>query len=316
MKNSNNVLSLELQKNDIGEETTLALRSTFMPFFDEANKIAKTAKGIIVTGEDQTDKMDAAREMRLAIKAIRVDADKKRKELKEDIIRTGSAIQGMYNIIKYLVVPIEEHLQKQEDFVKILEDKRKLELVEVRTKELRGFNMLETDITCYNLGEMSDEGYQQLRDSWETNFEMKLKLEREAEEKRIADKKAEVEERARIATENIKLKAEREESEKKAKEKLAKERAKLKAEREERQRLSVELEAREEAEALQKQEAQEAFRKAGLAPDKEKLKTLADTVSTIEYPELQSEEAKAILVEFIKHLNVAVDTLRREIVNL
>ncbi len=57
MNNSNDALSVELQKNDVGEETTLALRSTFMPFFDQANELAKKAKAIVVTSENQTDKM-------------------------------------------------------------------------------------------------------------------------------------------------------------------------------------------------------------------------------------------------------------------
>ena len=306
MNNGNDVLSLELQKNDVGEETTLALRSTFMPFFEEANELAKKAKAIVVTSEDQTDDIATAREMRLAIKGIRVIVDKERKTLKEEVVRKGKAIDGMANIIKFLIVPVEEHLQLQEDFVKIREDKRKTELVEIRTNELKKYDMSEADITCYNLGEMSSDAYLQIRDTWKMTFENKLKLVREAEEQRIATKKAEAEERAKISLEYVKLKAKAHEAENKAKEKLSKERAKLQAEREARQEMSAELKAREEAEELQKREAQEALKKAGLMPDKEKLKALGDTVSKIEYPELKSEEAKEILVEFIEYLNTGV----------
>lgn len=295
MNNSNDALSLELQKNDVGEETTLALRSTFMPFFEEADELAKTAKVLVVTSENQTEEMDRAREMRLEIKAIRIMVDKNRKNLKEEVVRKGKAIDGMANIIKFLIVPVEEHLQKQEDFVKIREARFKEELRARRDMELRGFDMSAVDIACYNLAEMSEDGYQQLRDSWKMTFENKLKLELEVEEKRIAAKKAEAEERAILATENLKLKAEHEEADKKAKEKLAKEKAKLKTEREERQGLSAELKAREEAEELQKREAQEAFRKAGLAPDKDKLWAFATTLSETMCADLESEKANAIL---------------------
>jgi len=315
VNNSNDALSQELQKNDVGEETTLALRSTFMPMFEEANTIAKTAKGIVVTSEDQTDKMDAAREMRLAIKAIRVDADKKRKALKEDVVRKGKAIDGLANIIKFLIVPIEEHLQKQEDFVKLREQKRKLELVEVRSKELREFDMSETDIACHNLGEMSEELYQVLRDSWQLIVERKLQVELEAEKQRIADKKAEVEERARLALENEKLKSEREESEKISKGKLVKERAKFKYEREERERLEAAIEAKKQAEKKERNEIEESFRKAGLAPDKEKLEVLAVEITRISCPRMEGE-ARAIAGEAIRKLNEIAVYIRFECLNL
>jgi len=317
MNNSNNdVLSLELQKNDVGEETTLALRSTFMPFFEQANKLAIGAKAIVVTSKDQKDDMAMAREMRLAIKNIRTTVEKERKALKENVVRKGKAIDGLANIIKFLIVPVEEHLQKQEDFVKLREEKRKLELVEVRSAELRQFDMSEADIACHNLGEMSEEGYQVLRESWKMTFENKLKFEREVEEKRIATKKADTERRIEIELENDRLRAEAEESRKKQQEKLARERAKLKAEREVRQGLSAELKTREEAEKLQKREAREAFKRAELKPDKQKLETLAVIITEIELPTLTGETAQSILKKVCIELSRIHAFIKNECLNL
>jgi len=322
VSNSDDALSLELQKNDVGEETTLQLRSTFMPFFEQANELAKKAKAIVVTSENQTDDMTAARNMRLAMKTIRVDVDKKRKILKEDVVREGKAIDGMANIIKFLIVPVEEHLQEQEDFVKIREENRKAELVETRTKELREFDMQPVDIMCYNLGEMSEEGYQQLRDSCKLVFDARqatqiLKLEREAK-----DKKAEALERAKIATENAKietenkkLRAEAENTRKKQQEKLAKERAKLKTEREERERLESEIAKNRLAEENKKREAEEAEAQAQQASDKEKLWAFAYSLVMIKCADLESDKANAILKQTHSDINDAAAYIRGQCID-
>ena len=58
--------------------------------------------------------MQEARIARLALRDIRIQADKTRKALKEESLRYGKAVQGVYNVIEYLITPIEKHLEERE----------------------------------------------------------------------------------------------------------------------------------------------------------------------------------------------------------
>ncbi len=158
-----------------------------------------------------------------------------------------------------------------------------------------------------------------------------------AEEKRLADeksateKKARDEEAARLAAERKKLDEERAEQDRKQKEqaailkdeqdKLAAERKAIEDEKRERDRLSelekakkeaaekviietaekAEREAKAKAEAEQKAK-DEAVRQEALRTDKDKLKSFAISLMAQEGPQLNSDEAKAILYEAIKRI--------------
>src|ERR1039457_5062030 len=86
----------------------------FAGFFHAAKEWEIKAREIVITDESETSKMKQAREARLALKDIRVNAEKVRVSLKEQSLREGKAIDGVANVIKALIVPIEEYLEKQE----------------------------------------------------------------------------------------------------------------------------------------------------------------------------------------------------------
>jgi len=313
------------------QETALALRNTFMPFFEEAEQLAKQARDIVVTSIEQTEEMERARQARLSLKRIRVSVENTRKQLKEESLRKGKAIDGMANIIKYLITPIEEHLQKQEDFIKLEQERIKAELQDKRIKLLEPY---EVDIQFYNLKEMSEESFNQLLETSKKNFEARIELERQEEEKRIAREKAEAEEREKVKAENERLKKELEEKErirkqeetkrlaeeKKRKAKEDAERKKqeeqLQKEREEKARIEKELREKQEAEEKAKREIEEKERKAKLAPDKQKLEALAVQIVSMPLPELKSDEAKAILKSTVDLLNKTSAFIKEKCCNL
>jgi hypothetical protein len=312
-----NELIQVIQENKLEEATSKSLQDHFLPFFDQAKEWKERAEGLIVTDVNQTREMKMAREARLALREIRVNANKTRKALKEDSLRYGRAVQGVYNVIEYLIKPIEQHLYDQEKFAEIKEAERKAELKVFREDELSAFS--EFVPFGVNLSEMPEDDYNKLLNGARLQFQQKIEAEKKAEAERIAKEKAEAEERERIRKENERLRKEAEQREKE----LAEERAKAEAERkaaeekakkereaqeailaEERAakaRLEAEIKAKKEAEEKAKQEAErariEAEQKAAAASDNEKIETLADAVLSLQVPDLNNEKTKEKIEE-------------------
>ena len=94
----------------------------FQDYFKIADEWEKKAKVLSVTSPQQVAEMKMAREGRLFLRAKRIDIEKARKELKEQSLREGKAIDGIANVLKALIEPIEEYLDRQERFVEIQED--------------------------------------------------------------------------------------------------------------------------------------------------------------------------------------------------
>lgn len=310
-------LELTIQSTGIESGIGNFIKNKFLPFFEQAESWKTKAESLVVTDVSQVREMKMAREARLALKEIRVNADKTRKELKEESLRYGKAVQGVYNVIEYLIAPIEKHLEDQEKYAEIQEAKRKAELNILRKNEIQPF----VEFIPYelNLGELSEEVYLKTLNNAKILFQAKIEAEKKAEAERIAKEKAEAEERERIRLENAKLKAEAEEREKQIakerakaeaerkaiEEKARKERelsdAKLKAEREENERIQKELNAKKaQEEKIKRQQEEEESRKkqelinAQKAPDKEKLAQLAKQFETIVIPELKTAKAKEL----------------------
>lgn len=181
------------------------------------------AAKIEVTSEEQLSDMEAARELRLQIRQVRIAVEKKRKELKEDALRESKAIDGLGKMIKERIEPIEEHLQAQEDFVKRLEEERERERREKAEELLR---------------------QQEEREA------------REREEARLAEEK-------RIREENERLRKESEERARQAAEAAAEHEKELAAERAAREKERAEREAEQKAaEAKERKEREAAEKKA------------------------------------------------------
>lgn len=311
-----------ISQEGVDPQTGLQIKERFLPFFEQAEAWKVKAEAINVTDVSQVADMKMARVARLALKEIRVNADKTRKDLKEDSLRYGKAVQGVYNIIEYLIVPIEKRLEEQEKFAEVQEAKRQAELKANREMEVQAYD----EFIPYgiNLGTMSDEDYSKLLNGAKLQLQAKLDAEAKAKAEQEAKIKAEAEERQRIIEENNRLKAEREaqekalaeqrakaeaerlEAERKAAEERAKAEAIIKAEREELEK--VKQEARDKAEAERK--AQEAAKQAEAerlaaielaekqaksAPDKVKLQKVADQLDGMILPEVSTVEAQAII---------------------
>lgn len=318
-----------IQESGLEKPTAESLQKSFMPFFEKAQEWKTKAETIVVTDESQKAEMALARTARLELKQIRVEADKTRQALKEDSLRYGKAVQGVYNVIEFLIKPIEGYLETQEKFAEIQAANRKAALADLRNTELAPYR----DFVPYNLdlGGMSEEDYTKLLNGAKLQLSAKLEAERKAEQERIERAKAEAEERERVRLENERLKveaaererqiaaerverekveaearakaeAERKEAEEKARierEKLEAARkeaeAKAAAERAERERIEAEMKAKAEKEAAEKRARDEAERKAKAAPDREKLIIFAESLNALVYPTTTTEEAGSLI---------------------
>jgi len=114
-----NKLSIIVKESGLEETKAQVLLKNFNDYFFIASDWEKKAKTIIVLNEGQKAEMQMARAGRLFLRKKRIAIEKTRKELKEQSLREGKAIDGIANVLKALIIPIEEHLEKQEKYIEI-----------------------------------------------------------------------------------------------------------------------------------------------------------------------------------------------------
>lgn len=290
LQQKNEVLDV-IQSSGLEKETSTQLETRFLPLFQQAREWKEKAETLVVTDVTQTDKMKQAREARLALKNIRVNADKVRKELKEDSLRYGKAVQGVYNVIEYLIAPIEKHLEDQEKFKERKEAEEREKVRQERAELCEPYQ----DFIPYGIdfGTMPEMEFNKLLSGAKMQYDAKIEEEKRLEAERLERERKEAEERERIKLENERLKKEAEERERV----MAEERKKAEAEkaaieeaaRKEREAADA-ARKRIEAEAKAKLEAEKKEREAAEA----KLKADRDRIEAELKAKQQAEEAARI----------------------
>lgn len=290
---ANEINELTVVARDLEPTQVEVLMSNFGTAYSEAKELATGATDLVVTEENQTDLMSEARKKRLSLKNVRVEVENTRKKLKEQSLREGKAIDGMANIIKALIVPVEEHLEKQEKFAELIKAERAAKKQAERFEKLSQYV---ADVSLYSLRDMSDEAFETLVASSKEAFEAKKAAEAKAETERLAAAKAAADEQERIRLENVKLK-EQADLERRKREAIEKGIAEINA-----------------AEAERLAQESEATRKASLAPDKDKLLSYAElievTISTA--PHVSDREASKLLDETNDSLSRIAKNLRNK----
>jgi hypothetical protein len=112
-------LALIIQESGLEKSKAQVLLENFKDYFEIAAEWEIKAKAIVVTSADQVAEMQMARAGRLFLREKRLHIERTRKALKEQALREGRAIDGIANVIKALIVPIEEYLEEQEKFIEI-----------------------------------------------------------------------------------------------------------------------------------------------------------------------------------------------------
>lgn len=264
-----NKLVTIVQESGLEKSKADFLLKNFQNYFEIAAEWEKKAMVIKVTDKNQIAEMKMAREGRLFLKEKRLAIEKARKELKEQSLREGRAIDGIANVLKALIVPIEEYLLNQEKFVEIQAELKRQAIEEEERKKLEEARLKKEE----------EERKEQERIRKEND-----KLKKEAEIKEAKQKKIDEAKEKEIA------------------------KAKKIAEKAEAKRLQAEKELakKKRKEEAEKKAKAEAEAKAKSAPDKEKLEKLADSFLKIEMPEVQGGGAKVIILrtrEYLLKLN-------------
>lgn len=299
-------LIIKAQEFEVSEETQISLAEAYKPFLEKAQLWEQQAREIVVTDINDKEGMKKAAGMRKQVKALRIELEKKRKEIKHDAQQKGKAIDTIAREIKAMIEPMEEYLKEQEEFAK-REQARIAE--QVKSERKAQLDEYEFDTTFIDLGEMDEENYSKLLETAKTAHEAKVKAEQEAaeaerkrqeeeaekERQRIAAEKAEQE---RIRKENERLKAEQEAREREIEAERKKQQAALKAEQERREkelaaeRAKAEKERKEREAAEKKRIAEEQARIEAERKEREKAEAEAKTLREAEEKRLKEEEAR------------------------
>lgn len=270
-----------------GLETTKAqvLLDNFSDYFQIASEWEKKAKVIVVTDVSQTAEMQMARAGRLFLREKRIHIERTRKGLKEQALREGRAIDGIANILKSLIVPIEDYLEEQEKFVEIraaheaelarIEAEKKAEREErarIQAEQEEQARILAENERLRIAAEKQERRLKAEKRKRETERRL-AEAERVALEDRANREKEEVERKARMATEKQEkiLEAEREA----ANEKIRAERREREAERQQAEAARKKTEARMQKERA----ARESYQLAAEKRQKEIEAKLAATVT-------------------------------------
>lgn len=136
----------------------------------------------IVSQEVTEDLCKKAKRLRLDIAKIRTSADKERKAQKDEYLRAGNAIQGVYNILKFAVVEKEDKLKDIENHFENLKKEKEAKLQIERAEELSKY---EVEVIPENLGSMQESVWDNFITGTKVNYETQKEAERKAEEQRI-----------------------------------------------------------------------------------------------------------------------------------
>jgi len=272
-----------------GLETTKAeyILKQFQGCFEFASLWETKAKTIKVNDASQTADMKMARIGRLELREKRIEIEKVRKAMKEQSLREGKAIDGIANVLKGLIIPIEEYLDKQEHFI---ENQEKARLEAERIER-----------------ERKEEEERIAKEKAEAEERERIRLENERLKKEVEEREAELQRKEKEKEEALRKQREAAEAEQRRKDEEAQ--RKLEAERAEREKAEAELRAKQEAEERTKREEATRIEQEKLASDEDKLIKLADTLKAISFPEVQSESANILIQRARVLLKEAITTL-------
>jgi hypothetical protein len=317
---STNQLQVIVQESGLEETKAKYILNKFQDYFTMADEWAKQTKTIVVTDAKQTDMMKLARAGRLALREKRLAIEKSRKELKEQSLREGKAIDGIANVLKALIIPIEEYLEKQEKFVEFQESV-KAEVIRLEVeKKMEEERIAKEKADVEERDRIYAENERLRKEAMEKDRlaaierkrieDERMKERRDAESKRLEAERKARDEQEKIKKDNeAKIAKERVEQQAKLDLVRKEQEAKLDKERAEREKIESELRAKKQAEM--KAEAERIRKELELANagDAEKLWEFRKAVEAIKIPDVNSPESMRIISDAKSHLYLAISKI-------
>lgn len=328
---------VKLLAEKVSEEKKQEVQSVLSQVFAGTSDWKKQVDAIEVKDINDTMSIQLADTARKNAKQARINAEKifdaKRSEVQAKM-QDYKTEDALWLKAKQTMQILFKDIEDTAKFKSEYRERYYAEQKELRTQQrLTKIAKFNPEITRDQIENLTDETFNIFLSGLEKDYNDKIEAERKAEEERIAREKAEAEERERVRKENERLRKEAEEKEKQ----LAKERAeaerkrkeieekarkereaaetKLRKEREAKAKLEAQIKVQKEAEekarkeeearilAEKKAKEEEEERKAKLAPDKDKLLLFAGKIKNIEFPQVESMAAEALLQQTRSALN-------------
>lgn len=291
LESTDAAITAALTKAGIALEGVATLRAAFAPHFQELEALTEQARAV------KNDEPAAARRVRLAIRAVRIAAEKTHEGQKADILRHGRAVDGVRAVLLHQAEPLEELLGAIEKAEEVREAKRKADLRTKRAELLSPYvdpeTMAAIDLT------MADGLWTAVFAGFKVAHEARVAAEAKAQADKVAAE-------ALAAAAELKRKADE-----------AAERERLRAENERLARVAAEeRKARDEAEALAVAERQRAAAAAEAEKRKAEIalaevRRLADEKAAKEKAERDAADIAAANTKKLSDAKMAAETKRQ-----
>jgi len=280
------------------EEIFVPMTKMLYDFENSYNDVVELSKDGITPEVEQ-----AAKKVRLSISKVRIETEKLRVKQKEEYLRGGKAVDGVANILKFAVVEKENSLKEIEETSLRIEKEQIKALQADREADIEQYI---DEIPAVNLASMPKEVWEKYRDGYKLDYDKRIEAGKQVEIERIEKEKAELAEQKRIKEENETLRKEAVERDRLQKIEDDKRNEFLRIEKEKREaaeKIIADKEASEkkiqqdkiEAERIEQEKIKSEEKSKALAPDKEKLLSLASDIAGIQLPIIKDQDAIEIL---------------------
>jgi hypothetical protein len=199
---TDSAVTMAVAKYKVPEAQAIALRSFFDPLEKQINEWKEKAFQIEVTDISQTKLIKDAKSARLMVRDIRLNIDKLHKEKKEDSLREGQLLDLIKRTLTGWLEPIEGHLKKQEDFIKLQEQKQVDDLKTERLAALAAYRFEGDNIDALQLGEMVDTVFETFLAGIKSGHDQRVANAAEAERVKKEKEESDRIERDKIQKEN------------------------------------------------------------------------------------------------------------------
>ncbi len=261
---------------------------TYPVLADKINELAAEYMPLRIDGLEDKKGLKAVHDARMAVKNLRVNVDKRRKELKAASLEYGRQVDSAAKSLTDLLEPIEDHLQAEEDAVE--QEKARIAKEAAEAARIKLQNRLSAmlaygrEITVSAAEQMSDDRFAEELERAKIEHDLKLRAEQEAAERRKAEEAA-------LAAERAELDRLRKEQEAEA--------ARIRAEQ---QKLEAEKEAQRRAAELEKAKAEAAERarvetEQRIAREQEQARLAAERKAAQEKADAEAKEAARLKAE-------------------
>lgn len=345
-----NKLTVIIKETGLNQAKTDIILKQLGGFYNIARQVIEDNKDIKVDNVDDLEGMKKAREARLKLKDIRVEADKVRAQLKEDSLRESKAVQGVYNVIEALIKPAEDYLLEQEKFAERIEAEKNMRIESERALLLSKYTD-DVEIISLHPDKLSNDSFEKLLETYKIAHTERIKEEERIKKEAIIlkeksetfiQRKLSLGPISEFVNPSFMLNVDTQESEfnivfneavkkkeeyDKKQEQIRQDNIKLMKEKEladkKREALEREIEKQKEKQRLElikkqreEQKQKEKERQLELAPDKDKVYSFINSIKEIKIPDVTSKEAKELLTHFDENRKYFIDQLITEAKNI